>query len=101
MLPTIFGESATQEAERQSNYLILRTLEQRLPSGLFAQVLAEVSQKSANDPQKTSSERAMVLPQRVCWDGGKVECTFNDLKVSQRNLDDAYLPRVLLTVQEL
>ena len=50
MLPTIFGESATQEAERQSNYLILRPLEQRLPSGLFAQVLAEVSQKSENDP---------------------------------------------------
>jgi hypothetical protein len=43
----------------------------------------------------------MVLPQRVCWDGTRVESTFNDLKVSQRNLDDAYLPRVLLTMQEL
>ena len=82
MLPTIFGESATQEAERQSNYLILRSLEQRLPTGLFEQVLAYVSQKSENCPEKSSTERVMVLPQRVCWDGSKVECTFNDLKVS-------------------
>jgi hypothetical protein len=43
----------------------------------------------------------MVLPQRVCWDGSKVESTFSDLKVSQRNLNEAYLPRVLLTMQEL
>ena len=101
MLPQIFGESATKEAERQSNYLILRTLEQRLPGQLFDQVLKEVSKKTEEDPSKPADTGAMVLPQRVCWDGTKVESTFSDLKVSQRNLDDAYLPRVLLTMQEL
>jgi len=101
MLPQIFGESATKEAERQSNYLILRTLEERLPEPLFAQVLKEVSKKSEDGASKPSAAGAMVLPQRVCWDGSKVESTFSDLKVSQRNMDDAYLPRVLLTMQEL
>jgi hypothetical protein len=79
----------------------LRNLEQRLPQELFAQVLKEVTKKPDEDASKASEGTAMVLPQRVCWDGTKVESTFSDLKVSQRNLDDAYLPRVLLTMQEL
>jgi len=62
MLPQIFGESATKEAERQSNYLILRTLEQRLPPTLFAHVLQEVSKKPDENASKPADGGAMVLP---------------------------------------
>ena len=62
MLPQIFGESATKEAERQSNYLILRTLEERLPAPLFAQVLQEVSKKTDEDASKPADGGVMVLP---------------------------------------
>jgi len=37
------ADSARELAERQSNYLILSTLEQKLPSELFKQILTEVS----------------------------------------------------------
>lgn len=37
------GASARDQAERQSNYLILRSLEQKLPPELFTQILTEVS----------------------------------------------------------
>ena len=36
-------DSARDQAERQSNYLILSSLEQKLPPELFAQILTEVS----------------------------------------------------------
>jgi len=55
-------DSATKEAERQSNYLILRTLEQRLPPTLFAHVLQEVSKKPDEDASKPAGWGAMVLP---------------------------------------
>ena len=38
------GESARDQAERQSNYLILSSLEQKLPPELFRQILTEVSE---------------------------------------------------------
>ena len=43
MFPQTFSESAEEAAERQANYLILRSLEEKLPSNLFQQILNEVS----------------------------------------------------------
>ena len=42
MLPCTAGESAREAAERQSNYLILTTLESKLPPELFNTILTNV-----------------------------------------------------------
>lgn len=42
MLPCTAGESAREAAERQSNYLILTTLESKLPPELFSTILTNV-----------------------------------------------------------
>ena len=41
------GDSARDIAERQSNYLILSSLEQKLPPELFRQILTEVSHQKS------------------------------------------------------
>ncbi len=41
------GDSARELAERQSNYLILSTLEQKLPPELFEQILTKVSHQKS------------------------------------------------------
>ena len=43
MLQKFEGESAQEQADRDSNYLILRTLQHRLPPAAFEQVLRQVS----------------------------------------------------------
>lgn len=39
------GDSARQDAERQTNYLILSSLQQKLSPELFAQILTQVSRQ--------------------------------------------------------
>ncbi len=41
------SDSARELAERQSNYLILSTLEQKLPPELFEQILTKVSHQKS------------------------------------------------------
>ena len=44
------GESARDLAERQSNYLILSSLEQKVPPELFTQILTHVSGQKSDSP---------------------------------------------------
>ena len=43
MLRNLEGESAQEQADRDTNYLILRTLQHRLKPAAFEQVLQQVS----------------------------------------------------------
>lgn len=88
MLQNTPSEPPEKEAERQTNYLILRTLQHRLSPQAFADILRQVSFQILT---RLQTQNQMELPMHTTWSGATVQSSFEELGVAQAHLD----PKVL------
>jgi len=80
MLPLNITEPplTQQAADRQTNYLILRSLESKLPQDQFKALLNQVSSFFSNFVVQVAP--TMTLPHRTVWDGSELPSSYEELK---------------------
>jgi hypothetical protein len=87
MLPTSSPTDDPKEAARQhTNFIILRSLEDKISPDAFAVVASQV-RNSSLDLMLLQMTRSCEFPKRLDWTGLKRDLSFEELKVNYAHID--------------